>query len=98
AVNLRAAQLVNRVQALDRLADELPLRRVLERRLFRRAGLGGGFRHLAVGGLAPRWAVRDHASDSAALAGRHVPRVGRGLDQHEPRGGAALTNVLAVAA
>src|SRR5437867_823897 len=81
-------------QTIDGLADQLPVRRVLEGRLFRLRELGGGFRHLAVGGFAARRLVRDHAVARAALGGRHVPRVGGGLDQHDPRGGAALADVL----
>src|SRR2546427_5211209 len=82
------------IEALDGLADELPLRRVLERRLLRRGELGGGFRHLAVRGRAAGGPVRDHTVGGAALGGRHVPRIGRGLDQHDPRRGAALADVL----
>jgi hypothetical protein len=48
-VDLLARDLVRRVQALEALARDLPVLRVLERHVFRRLELGGGFRHLAVG-------------------------------------------------
>ena len=94
AVDLGAGQLVHRVEALHRLADELPVLRVLERHVRGRRQLGGGLRDLAVRGRAARGPVRDHAVGGAALGGGHLPGVGRGLDQHHPRRGAALAHVL----
>ena len=93
AVDLGAGHLVDRVQALDRLADDLPFLRILERHVGRRGQLGGGFRHLAVGGRAAGRLVRDHAVRGAALGRRHLPGIRRGLHQHDAGGGAALADV-----
>src|SRR5262249_12205645 len=51
-------------------------------------------RNLAVGGLAPGSGVRDDAVRYEELADRHFPLVGRGLQQHDARRGAAATHVV----
>ena len=94
AVDLRAGEFVLGVQAHDRLADELPVLRVLQRHVGRRRELAGGFGHLAVAGAAPGWAVRDDAVGGAAFADRHLPFIGRRLHQQQTRGGAALADVV----
>ena len=93
-IDLGAGQLVQRVEALHRLPDELPVLRVLERHVGRRGELRRGCRHLAVRGRAAGAPVRDHAVGGTALGGRHPPGVGGGLDQHRARRGAALADVL----
>src|SRR5262249_17327857 len=82
AVDGLARDLVVRVEPFDALADDLPILRVLERDLSRRLNLGGGFRHLAVGGGAAGRLVRDHAVRRAHLGYRHFPLIGSGLLEH----------------
>jgi hypothetical protein len=59
AVHLGARHLGQRVEPLHRLADQLPVLRVLERHLCRRGELGGRLRDLAVRGRAPGGSMRD---------------------------------------
>ena len=82
----------------ERLADDLPVLGVLELDVFRHLQLGRGVRNLAVGRLAARRRVRDHARFGLAFRGRHLPRVGRGRDQHLARRRAALAHVVLGAA
>src|SRR5262249_51448292 len=82
AVNRFAGNLVLRIGALDALADDLPVLRVLELALSRRLDLDGGFRlrdaaRGGAGGL-----VRDRAVRCDALRGWTFPLIGGGLDQH----------------
>ena len=82
AVDLLAGQLVEGVEALDALARDLPVLRVLELDVLGRLELGRGLGDLAEGGGAAGRLVGDHAVGRAAFGGRHFPLVGRGLDQH----------------
>src|SRR4029453_13315498 len=81
-IDLGAGQLFQRVEALHRLPDELPVLRVLERHVGRRGKLRRGGRPLAGRGRAAGGPVRDHAVSGTALGGRHPPGVGGGLDEH----------------
>src|SRR5262249_18748500 len=82
AVDLLAGNLVHGVEALDALAGDLPILRILERDVLRRLDLGGGFRHFAVGWGAAGRRVRDHAVRCAPLGPRDFPVVGGGLFEH----------------
>ena len=59
----------------------------------RRLELGGGFDHLAVGRGLARRRMGDDAVGRGAFRGRHLPLVRGRLDQHHPRGGAALADI-----
>ncbi len=95
-VDLRAVQLVGGVEPLQRLAGDLPALRVLQRDglRIRRRELGGGRRHLAVAGFSLRGRVRDDAVRHGHLADRHLPLVGRGLQQHDARRRSAPAHVV----
>src|SRR5207237_1274364 len=54
----------------------------------------GGFRHLAVGRAAVRRFVRDRALRHGAFGRRHLPFVGRRLDQHDARSRTALAHIV----
>ncbi len=95
-VELAAVELVAGVQALDRLAGHLPGLGILQD-----DGLGVGRRqlgrrgsHLAVAGAAPAGGVRDHAVGHTQLGHRHLPFVGRRLQQHQPRRRATAAHVV----
>src|SRR5262249_30975042 len=96
AVDLGAGDLSHRIEALHRLADELPVHGVLQRDLGRRRWreLRSSFRDLAVGRRAAGGFVSDHAVGGRALGRGNAPPVGRGLDQHDPGSRAALADVL----
>ena len=94
AVDLLAGELVGGVEALEALAGDLPVLGVLELDVLRGFELGGRFRHLAVGDLAARRLVGDHAVRRAAFGRRHLPFIGGGLDQHGAGGGAGLADIL----
>ncbi len=93
AVHLFAGELVVGVEPLDRLADELPVLRILEWHVFRRFQLRRGFGHFAVGGLAPARVVRDDAVRHRAFGHRYFPLVRRRLHQHHSRRRAAFAHV-----
>ena len=94
-VDLRAVELVGGVEPLQRLAGDLPALRVLELDVLRvrRRHLGGRGRDLAVADGPLRGGMRDDAVRHGHFADRHLPLVGRGLQQHHARGGAALAHV-----
>src|SRR5207247_6291940 len=94
AVDHRSVDLLRRVEALQRLARDLPGLRILERNVLGLLQARGGFGDLAVGRLASRGLVRDDAVCGRALGGRHLPPVRGGLDQHHACGGSALAHVL----
>ena len=85
--------LVDGVEALDAFAGELPVFRVFQLDVGRRLDLGGGFGDLAIGGRASRRRVGDDAVGGGAFRRRHLPFIGRGLDQHDARGRATLADV-----
>src|SRR5262249_40805722 len=87
-------QLLAGVEPLDRLADDRPVLRVLERHLSRRRELAGGGRDLAERGFACRWPVRDDAAGGAAFGWRHAPFFRGSLDPHLAGDRAALADVL----
>src|SRR5439155_15586684 len=60
----------------------------------RRVELGRRCGHLAVSRLAVRRAMRDDAVGHADFADRHLPLIGRGLQEHDARSGAAATHVI----
>src|SRR6185369_4935779 len=93
AVDRLADHLVGGIEPLERLADQLPLLRVLQLHVLRHRQLRRGFGDLAVPDAALRGTVRDDAVRGAALGDRDLPLVGRGLRQHHARGGAAFAHV-----
>ncbi len=95
-VDEAAVELGRGVEPLHRLAGDLPRARILERDALRigRRHLGGGRRDLAVARGASRRRVRDDAALDRQLRHRHLPPVGRRLQQHDARHGAAAANVV----
>ncbi len=93
-VDLLARRLVDRVEAREALAGDLPVLRILERDVGRRRDLGGRRGDLAVADAAAGRLVRDHAVRDGAFGGGHLPVVGRRLHEHHPRRRAALAHVL----
>src|SRR5882672_7687074 len=94
AVHHGAVDLPRSVEALQRLARDLPGFGILERNVLGLLEARGGFGHLAVGRLASRGLVRDDAVRSRALGGWNFPLVGCGFDEHHARGGSALAHIL----
>src|SRR6185437_15939759 len=92
AVNRLSIHLRRRVEALEALADDLPVFRVLELDLGRRFDLARGFGDLAVAGAAVRRLMRNHALVDTALRGGDLPLLGGRLEEHHARGGAALAH------
>src|SRR5882724_10543609 len=103
-----AVDLLRRVQAFDRLADEVEVFRVFERNILRRRQARGAVRQFAVWELAPRGGMDDHAILCAAARWIDAPGLGCGSDQHgagcgphpaksfpfRPRARAASTRIL----
>ena len=77
-----AVDLVGRVEPLQRLADELEIRRGLERRILRRRQSGGRLHKLAIGGLLRARVVKDLAVLRPAGGRIDAPLRRRGLHQH----------------
>ena len=96
AVNLGTIELVGCVQALDRLAGDLPLLWALELDALgiRRGELGSSSGHLAVSGFAFRRSVADDALVHTDLTGRHLPAISGGLQQHDARSRAATAHIV----
>src|SRR5262249_25000331 len=94
SIDQLAGELVGGVEALNPLAGNLPVLRILELHILRRLELGGGFRDLAVGDGAAGRGVREPAVRGAHLGARVFPLVGGGLLEHLPRRGAALAHVI----
>src|SRR5262249_1970239 len=86
--------LVSRIEPLDALTNQLPVLGILERHIFWRFDLGSGFSNFAVGGVAARLRVRNHAVRRRALGSRNIPRVGRRRDQHDACGCPCLAYVI----
>src|SRR5206468_5303283 len=86
-IDFAPVELVGGVQAFDRLAGDGPGLRILERDALGigRGQLGRRRRHFAVGRLAARGPVRDHAFGHRDLAHRHLPFIGGGPQQHHAR-------------
>ncbi len=70
------------------LADQRELLRALEGDRGRHRLLRGGLGQIAEAGAVPGAGVADDAGADLDLIGRHLPALGRGGDQHRPRGGA----------
>src|SRR5207253_3395344 len=81
---------VGDVDALDRLAGDLPVLRILERHFLRRRELRGFAGDLAEARLAAARAMRDHAVGRSALGDRRVPALGGSDEKHLARAGAGL--------
>jgi hypothetical protein len=94
AIDLLAGELVGGIQALERLADDRPLRRILQRNVGRRREPRRGGGDLAVARMAFRRSVRNDAPGDAALGDRHLPSLGSRLHEHDSRRRAALSNVV----
>ena len=82
AIDGFAVDLVRRVEPFQRLADQLEIRRGLERRILRRSELGGRLRKLAVSRLLSARIVNDLAVLRPAGGRIDAPLRRRGLDQH----------------
>ena len=93
AVDHLAGQLGQRVEALQRLAGDLPVLGVLELDLLGRLELGRRGGELAVGHRLAR-AVLDDAVRRRAFRGRHFPFRRRRRDQHLARDGTAFADIL----
>ena len=95
-VDLAAVELVGGVEPLQRLAGDGPVLRVLELDGLRigRRHLGRCRRDLAVAGLALARRVGDDALRHGELGDRHLPLVGRRLQQHDARRRAAAPHVV----
>ena len=96
AEDLGAIELVGGVQALERLAGNLPLLGVFQRDALGRRWrqLGRSRRQLAIADLATAGPVADHAPLHRQLAHRHRPLLGRRLQQHQPCGGATTAHIV----
>src|SRR5205814_8665786 len=94
AVDHRPVDLLRRVEALERLARDLPGLGVLERNVLGLLETRCGFGHLAVGRPASGGLVRDDARGGRALGGWNLPLVRGGLHQHHACGRAALAHIL----
>ncbi len=88
------------VDALDRLADDLEVLRILVRGL---DGFDGGRRHRCdtlrqrrVGGLASGSGMRDDAASRRQFTSRHVPLLRGGGQHHQPAAGADLAHRIVV--
>ena len=92
--NLPPVQLVDRIQTRHRLADDRPLRRLLDRHVVRHRQLRRRRGQLAITQRPPRRRMRHHAAGRRALAHRHGPARRRRLDQHRPRRRPALAHVI----
>ena len=86
AIDGFAVDLVGRVEPFQRLADELEIRRWLQRRILRRRQPGGGLHKLAIGGLLRARIVKDLAVLRPAGGWIDAPLRRRGLNQHGPGG------------
>ncbi len=93
-----AHDLVRNVEALHRLAGDLPLLRVAQRNVLRRLQLGGLCCHLAVTQTSLARCVADDASLDGTFGRRHTPARRRRVGQHHPCGGAGLAHVVLRAA
>ena len=95
-VDLAAVELVRGIEPLQRLARDRPVLRILELDALgiRRLDLGGGRGDLAVAHRTLRCGVGDDAVRDLQLADRHLPLVGRGLEQHDARGSTAAADVV----
>ena len=95
-VDLAAVELVGGVEPLQRLAGDRPVLRVLELDALRigRRQLGRRRRDLAVARLALARRMRDDALRHGELGDRHLPLVGRRLQQHDARRRAAAAHVV----
>ncbi len=95
-IDLRAVELVGGIEPLQRLAGDGPGLRILQRDglWIGRRELGGGRRDLAVADRALRRRVGNDAVRDAHFADRHLPLIGRGLQQHHARRGAAAAHVV----
>ena len=86
AVDRLAVDFVRRVEPLQRLADELEIRRRLQRRILRRRQSGGGLRQFAVSRVLSARVVKDLAVLRPAGGRIDAPLRRRGLHQHGPGG------------
>ncbi len=82
AVDGLAIDLVGRVEPLQRLADQLEIRRGLERRILRRRQRGGRLHKLAISRLPAARVVKDLAVLGPAGGRIDAPLRRRGLHQH----------------
>jgi len=85
AVQRFAVDLVRCVEALERLADQLEILRVLERRILGRCQTPGTVDQRRVGETAAARVMDDFAFLGAYGGGVHLPYLGSGLNQHGAR-------------
>ena len=98
AEHVPSGDLVAGIEALGRLARDLPFPGVLEDDLLGRLKLGGGFGDLAEGRLLAGLLVGDDAVGGGHFLDGNLPLVGGGLHEHHARGGAALADIFLRAA
>jgi hypothetical protein len=94
--NLAAVELVGGIEPFHRLAGDLPVFRIFEPDALgiRRLELGGGGSELAIAQRTPGCGVGDNTVSDRQLANRHLPLLGRGLQQHHARGGATAADII----
>ncbi|MCY1521118.1 hypothetical protein D9M68_559170 [compost metagenome] len=90
AEHRRATDLVRRVGAPGRGADQLELGRVLQLHLSRCRQLGGGVHQFAITQLAPTFRMHHGAVFGLAALHRHRPLLRRRRHQQDARSGASL--------
>ena len=95
-VHLAAVELVRGIEPLQRLARDGPVLRILELDALgiRRLDLGGRRSDLAVAYRSLCCRMGDDAVRDLELADRHLPLIGRRLEQHHARGRAAATDIV----